>query len=244
MFTTLYLLLLFFLVLFSWIGNVYGLSLPEGDIVPSLLSSESMRWFVRHGVDHITEAPIVTVLLVLILMSVVRSIGLSRYVARLMSERRLPVLSRRQRHASRVACSIFGVGLLLVLSGVLLPGGNLLSVTGHLAGGPLSRGWLLVVLLVVCIPGLVYGRIVGLWHTERDMLSALTTEIARCSGYFVTLIVASQLMAALRYTRLFEFVQHGDVISQLFTFLVYALPLLPYYIKYECARGHHGLLPE
>lgn len=231
MFATFYLSLLFLLVLFSWIGNVYGLSLPDGDIVPNLLSPESLRWFVRHGIDHISHAPIVTIFLVLMLVSAVRGVGLPRYISYILCERRLPILSRRQLHASRIAISVFGAGLLLVLSGVLLPGGNLLSVTGHLAGGPLSSGWLLVVLLVVCIPCLVYGRIVGLWHTERDMIGALTSEVARCSGYIVPFIVASQFMAALHYTRLFEFIQHGDRISQFCSFLLYVLPLLPYYIN-------------
>ena len=229
MFATLYLSLLFLLVLFSWIGNVYGLSLPDGDIVPNLLSPESLRWFVRHGIDHISDAPIVEVLLVLVLLGTVRGVGLTRYVAHLLCERQLPILSRRQLHASRIAFVVFGVGLLLVLSGVVLPGGNLLSVTGHLAGGPLSSGWLLVVLLVVCIPCLVYGRIVGLWHTERDMIGVLTSDIARCSGYIIPLIVASLLMAALHYTRLFEFMQHGDRILRFCSFLLYVLPLFPYY---------------
>ena len=231
MFATFYLSLLLLLVLFSWICNVYGLLLPDGDIVPNLLSPESLRWFVRHGIDHISDAPIVAISLVLMLVSVVRGVGLPRYVSQIFYEHKLPILSRRQLYASRIALLVFGIGVLLVLSGVLLPGGNLLSVTGHLAGGPLSKGWLLVVLLVVCIPCLVYGRIVGLWYTERDMIGALTSEIARCSGYIVPFIVVSQLMAALHYTRLFEFLQYGDRISQFCSFLFYVLPLLPYYMN-------------
>lgn len=226
LFATLYLVLLVLLVLFSWIASAYGLVLPSGEAVSSLLGADSMRWFVRHSVENIAAAPIVQVVLVLIMVGAVRSCGVARGVGNLVREsRRLP-LSRRQQYAARIALIVLGVCLLLVVWGIVAPSGNLLSVTGRIAGGPLSGGWPFILLLQVCVPCLVYGRISGLWHTERDVLDAFTAEIARCSGYFVTLIVGSQLMAALHYVHLFDLLGWGRKGVNFFMFLLYGLPLL------------------
>lgn len=226
LFATLYLVLLVLLVLFSWIASAYGLVLPSGEAVSSLLGADSMRWFVRHSVENIAAAPIVQAVLVLIMVSAVRSCGVVRSVGYFMRERRRMPLSRRQQYAARIALVVLGVCLLLVVWGIVAPSGNLLSVTGRIAGGPLSRGWLFILLLLVCVPCFVYGRVSGLWHTERDVLDAFTAEIARCSGYFVTLIVASQLMAAIHYVRVFELLGWGDGAVTTLTAIVYGLPLM------------------
>lgn len=226
MFPVVYTLLLFILVMFSWIASVYGFVLPDGELMPSLLSSDSSRWFVRHSIEHIASAPIVYVLLVLMMMSAIRSCGVVFYVKHLFLERRRPSLTRRQQYAARIAWVVFLVCIVLVLWGVLSPKGNLLSVTGHIAGGPLSSGWLFILFVIVCAASLVYGCLVGLWHTPQSILKAFTTEIARCSDYFVTYIITSQLVAALHYTHFFQLLGWGSSAVSLFTFLVYGVPLV------------------
>ena len=231
LFTLVYIILLLLLVLFSWIASVYGVALPSGDVMPSLLGSDSLRWFVRHSIDTIASAPIVEVLLLLIMIGAMRSCGLTRHLGYLARERKRLPLTHRQQHAARIAWVVFGVILLMVLSGVMLPNGNLLSVTGHIAGGPLSRGWLFLLCIMVCVPCLVYGCIAGLWHTEGEIIDALASEIARCSGYFVTLIVASQLMAALHYVGLFELLGADSLFVWAFTFFIYTMPLFLFLFK-------------
>ena len=226
MFPLIYTLLLFILVMFSWIASVYGFVLPDGELIPSLLSSNSLRWFVRHSIEHIASAPLVYVLLVLIMMSAIRSCGVVFYVKHLFHERRRPTLVRRQQYAARIAWLVFLVCLLWVLWGVVSPIGNLLSVTGRIAGGPLASGWLFLLFVIVCVPCLVYGLMTGLWHTPQSILKAFTTEIARCSDYFVTFVITSQLMAALHYTQMFQLLGWGSCAVSLFTILVYGVPLV------------------
>ena len=225
MFTTIYICLLLVLVFVSWIASIYGLMLPNGAVMPSLLSADSMRWFVRHSMEIIEAAPLAQVLLILLMVGTIRSCGLIRYVAHLMREHRALPLVHRQKHATRIALLVFGVFVALVLSGILTPDGNLLSVTGHIAGGPFSRGWLFLLCLVVCVPCLVYGRLSDLWHTEYELLGFLTSEIARCSGYFVTLVVAALFMAALHYVGLFELLEWSDSVVAIFSMVLYGLPL-------------------
>lgn len=229
MFATLYLLLFLVVALFSWVASIFGLLLPNGALLPSMLSADGIRWMVRHGLDNIASAPVVTVLVVLVLIGVLRSVGAIKTISYVIYKHKLPSLSRRQRYASRVAWCVFGVALSVVLIGVLPPGGNLLSVTGHISGGPLAKGWLLVLLIVVCVPCLMYGWIAGIWHTERDILDAFSSELARCSGYLVTLVIASQLMGAILYTGLFDLMSFGQNTRLFCTFVIYAAPLIPYY---------------
>ena len=225
MFTTIYICFLLVLVFVSWIASIYGLMLPNGAVMPSLLSADSMRWFVRHSMEIIEAAPLAQVLLILLMVGTIRSCGLIRYVAHLMREHKALPLVHRQKHATRIALLVFGVFVALVLSGILTPDGNLLSVTGHIAGGPFSRGWLFLLCLVVCVPCLVYGRLSDLWHTEYELLGFLTSEIARCSGYFVTLVVAALFMAALHYVGLFELLEWSDSVVAIFSMVLYGLPL-------------------
>lgn len=226
MFTSVYLLLLLLLVLFSWIANVYGVMLPNGEMIPSLLSADSFRWFVRYGVGHVADAPIVQVLFVLLMVGAARGCGLLRHLKHLIYEREYLPLTRRQRYAARVSWGIFVLSIFFVLSGVLLPGGSLLSVTGRIVGGPLSRGWLFLLCIVVCVSCWAYGRLSGLWYTERGALQAFTSEIARCSHYFVTLIVASQLVAALHYVHIFDLLGWGAALTRWCVTLLYGLPLV------------------
>lgn len=226
MFAILYILLLLALVMFSWIASVYGFVLPDGELLPSLLSADSFRWFLRHSIDNIAGVPIVYVLLVLMMIGTVRSCGVLNYFSHLLHEGERPFLTRRQQYASRVAWVVFGGCMSMILWGVLSPKGNLLSVTGHLAGGPLACGWLFVLSVIVCVPCLVYGCLGGLWQTPQSVLKAFTAEIARCSDYFVTYIVASQLIAALHYTQMFQLLQWQNTTMTLFQIIVYGAPLI------------------
>lgn len=203
MFTSLYLLLVVAMALFSWIANVYGFMLVDGEVVPSLLSAESLRWFVRHCMQHIASAPFAVVLLVLMIVGVIRNVGLVQYFVSVFRKREFPQLSRKQRYALSISLGVLLVGVVWLIYGITPLGGNLLSVSGEIAGGPFSRGWLFLLWLLVGVPCLVYGWVSGLWHTGKEMLGALSSELSRCSSYFVTFVVASQLMAALHYMGLF-----------------------------------------
>lgn len=79
---TLYFLLGVFLVIFSWLGSLYGLMTihPEtGEIhrVQNLLSPEGIRWFLRHVISNFTGfAPLGMVLVAMIGVGVAKHSGL------------------------------------------------------------------------------------------------------------------------------------------------------------------------
>ena len=221
--SSLYLLSIVILVLFSWVGSVCGLTLPNGALIPNLLSPESLRWFVRHGIDHIAASPLVELLLVLIVIGALRSSGLLSAIVSHSS------MSRRQRHALIISIGLFGGELLLLVLGIL-PGGNLLSITGHVYGSPLAQGWLFILLLIISIPCIAYGRMSGAWTSSDSVISKLTSEISRCSSYVIICIVASQLIACVDYICLFDFLEWGDFMSILFEVIVYGMPFIVLFI--------------
>ena len=222
---SLYLLLIAIVVLFSWLGSAYALPLPDGGILPNLLSGEGMRWLVRHSVDNIAAAPLVEVLLVLISAGALHSSGL--FDAMIHRERHTV---RRDRHALRIALVVLVICACVVLVSIA-PGGNLLGVTGHIAGGPFATGWLFLLALVVIIPCILYGYMSGQWHTREELFTGITSELSTCASYFVTLIVASQLMGIAQYTHLFELIKAPSIVRDIIEASIYILPLIALYIN-------------
>lgn len=218
--SSLYLLLIAVIVLFSWVGSIYALTLPDGSMIPNLLSEESVRWFVRHSIDNVSAAPLVEALLALIAIGALRSSGL---LTALIHYTSLDV--RRHRHALYTALAVLAVCLCLVLMGIA-PGGNLLSVTGHIAGGPFASGWLFLLTLVASVPSIVYGCMSGQWRNAKELFAGLSSEIASCASYFVTIVVASQLVAVMQYVRLFELLGISYAMQSIIVALVYAIPFI------------------
>lgn len=217
--TNLYLLLLVVVVLFSWVGSIYALLLPDGSVLPNLLSEEGVRWFVRHSIDNMSSAPFVEVLLVMIAVGALRKSGLLSALLH-----RNSLSERHHRHALYIALVVWLGCLCLVLWGIL-PGGNLLSVTGHIAGGPFASGWLYLLTLVMCVPCIVYGLICGQWRNSREVFAGLSSEIASRASCFVTYVVASQLVAAMQYIRLSELLGMSYVMQRMVVVLIYVVPL-------------------
>ena len=216
---SIYLLLIVALVLFSWVGSVYGLMLPDGTLLPNLLSEEGTRWFVRHSMDNVSAAPFAEVLLVLLAVGSLRGSGLWHALWHRGS------LVQRQRHALLVAMVVMTVCACIVLLGIV-PGGNLLSVTGHIAGGPFASGWPFLLTLVIVLPCIVYGKMCGQWHTSKELYVGLASSVVSYAGYFITLVVASQLVAAIQYVRLFQLLGLSSAMQAFCFGLIYTIPLI------------------
>lgn len=217
--SSIYLLLFIVLVLFSWVGSVYGLTLSDGSLMPNLLSEEGVRWFVRHSMDNISAAPFAEAVLGLLAVGALRSSGLW-YAIWHRSQ-----LVQRQRHALLVSLVLMAVCASVVVWGII-PGGNLLSVMGHLSGGPFATGWPFLLWLIVIVPSIVFGRMCGQWRTTKDLYVGFTSAIVSYSNYFVTLIVASQLVASMHYVRLFYLIGFSQITQNLCIGALYAIPLI------------------
>ena len=97
------------LVLFSWIGSIYGL----GE-VQSLLSAEGIRWVLGHVVENYVQSPVLGIVLILFMgLGIVLRSGLYDAVKRY--ARRNKLLSRKERRALMLS-----VGVLLLYLAILV----------------------------------------------------------------------------------------------------------------------------
>lgn len=224
-FTVIYLLLLLSVALGSWVCSVYALSSADGVAVVNMLDAAGVRWMVRNSMECIAGAPFVEVLLVLLMIGAVKQCGLVECFPLWGGKRPMSALSKRQSYALYGTLGIAVSLTAVVLFGILPPGRNLLSVTGHFLGSPLASGWLFLLCLLVCVCCLCYGWLSDAWRSERDVLKALSSEVSRCSGYFVTLVVAAILVAALQYTQLLSMVGWADY-SSVIAVVLYGFPFL------------------
>jgi len=181
-FTTLYLLLLAAVVIASWLVGLYGVE--SGG---NLLSDEGGRWWMRSVLPSFAASPVGEILVVLFTLGIVKSVWLES-----------PRVKSKK--ATAVALMVFVALMGLLLWGVF--SGALMSVTGHWANSPLQRGWLVVLALLIGIPSLCYGLTNGTFTNREQVLGALCSEVVRCAPSFVTLFIASQLIAVLAYSGL------------------------------------------
>ena len=207
-FTTLYLLLLFVAVIASWLVGLYGVS-----GVRSLLSAEGIRWWMRVVMPSFASAFLPEVMVVLFALGIVRR-SFRRWNGR----------------AFAAAVAVFVLLLGLVGWGVL--SGSLLSVSGRWAHSPLQVAWLPLLAALVSIPALCYGLASGTYTSGTQVLRALGCEVVRCAPAFVTLFVASQLMAVLAYSGLPTVCGMGESAFRVVKAVVCWLPFVyEYFVK-------------
>ena len=208
-FTTLYVLLLVLAVLASWLVGLYGV-----DSVNSLLSGEGVRWWMRSVLPSFVASPVGEMLLVLFTLGAIKVTHSSEE-------------ARGRLRPWAVALVVFALLTGLVVWGVM--SGCLLSVTGRWAHSPLQAGWLPVLSLLVGIPCLSFGLTNGTLTSGSQVLEALSSEVKRCAPAFVTLFVASQLVAVLNYSRLPQACGIGE---KAYTYIVYAIYWIPFIVTY------------
>lgn len=207
-FTTIYLLLLVTAVIASWLVGLYGVA--SGG---NLLSDEGVRWWMRSVLPSFAASPVGEIFVVLFTLGIVRQ-----------SFRKRPT----SRKAVAVALLVFVALLGLLLCGLF--SGTLLSVTGRWANSPLQGGWLIVLALLTGIPSLCCGLTNGTFANGEQVLRALSSEVVRCAPSFVTLFVASQLVAVLAYSGLPAVCGIGDTAFRCIAAVLYWLPFIFEYI--------------
>ena len=169
---TLYALLTVTVVLASWMGDVYGLSveLPSGGEplpVQSLISAEGLRWWLRHVVSNVTGfAPLGMVLIALL------GVGLAVHSGFLAATLRR--WSGGRRGVRRAVVGVVVVGLL----------SNVVGDAGYVLLLPLAAWWFRAVGLHP-VAGLVAGFVsvacgysANLFLSTADPLLARTTQEA------------------------------------------------------------------
>lgn len=225
-----YLVLLAIVILVSWIASFYEIRSVSGNadqMVRSVLTPQGLRWMGRTACGVLGSAPFGQAVMLLLMVGMVVQSGLFRAIFR--------PESAKQRVSLILAAVIFAVVLGLILSGVFFGSRPFLSLTGRLAGSPLADNPLVFVLLLVLAPSLVFGFSAGKLRTLADCIEIMTDSIKAGSSFLLTMLVASQLIQTLEYTRLFRLLGLTDQAFQVLSFLIYWIPL-PILLRHESRR--------
>lgn len=208
----LYLFLIVALAAFSWIGNIYGLTLK------SLLAQESIRWGVRSVMNNYKQAPIAEIL------SLCMGIGLMQYGG-LRVELLKAYRSVKQRRALMLVLVISILYVGAVIATIAYPHAILLSATGSITRSPFSEGFVFIFSFGCGIIGLIYGIASGQIRCVHDILLGLSFLISRMAPYLVILFLASQLIAFANYSQFIQLINLSECVNKTITWFIYLLPL-------------------
>lgn len=200
------------IIIVSWFGNYYGLD------IRNILSAEGLRWFVENLIPNITLSPLAEIVFLLMAISVVVESGLLKVF--------FGNLSPKQRRALQLTGALFLVYCLSLVVLIFFSSSILLSALGTISGSPLSRGVLGIVGISLLLIGNFYGFVSGRLVTVNDFVQAHCELLRRVSPFFITIVIASQLVAFVGYA-------FGDGIffnRGLFIVIIYYIPLFLYLV--------------
>ena len=218
--SVLFFLLTLALVLFSWIGSIYG----WGE-VQSLLSADGIRWALGHVMENYVQCTALGLVLVL-LMGVGVGVKGGLYDALRRLFKRGKLLSRKERRALNLALIVWVVYVLLVVAMFLLPWNFLLGVTGSWFHSPFAKGFVYILSLGIGCSGMVYGYVSDTYHRIEDVVMGMSCLVARSAPYFVTLFFVVQFFSCLKYSHLAEWMGMNSKIISVFYQLCCYFPLM------------------
>ncbi len=197
---TLFFLLTVGVALCSWIGNVYGL----GE-VQSLLSPEGIRWVLRSALADYVSTPALGIVLVLFMgLGIAYRSGVWGTLGRALRQGKH--ISRKEKRALTLAAATLLVYVLSVVCATFVPWTLLRSVTGSLAHSPFLVGIWYILSFGIGLSGIVFGYASDRFRSDRAIVSAMSSLIARYADYFVSLFFVVQFFSSLAYTRLPEWI--------------------------------------
>lgn len=227
----LYFILWLVVVLFSWMDSVYELITlsPSSNgemghtVVQNLLSAESVRWLVRNVIPNFLQSPVGEALLVLTALGVIDRSGLLSLLFGFVRRRKSSV---KQRRAFIISLFSFLLIVAVLSLSIIRPWGILLGVTGSLSQSPFAHGLLFLVAFVLSVTGIVYGSLSGEFRSTGDVVEGLTHYLSLYASFFLTLFMASQLVACIRYSQLNVMLGIGEESFEYIAQAIYWLPLL------------------
>lgn len=226
-----YLILVLAVILASWTGSVLEMrfsSVFSMYGIRSMLSAAGIRWLVSNAGNTIARAPIGNAIMLFMAFGAVNGSGLGRAIVKCFRG----ALSPREKASLTVAAvSLLLLGLLFVMGAV--SGGNLsVGLAGGLSGSPLAMGLAFTVMLAATVPSIAYGLASGTFQSSHDCVRALAGVVAQMAEFLVCMVVASQLVETILYTRLDVLLGIGPQLMRTISFVLYWLPL-PLVILYR-----------
>lgn len=220
-----YLTALLLVVLLSWTGGMYDLrGVGRSTAVPlrSLLDAQGIRWLLRNSARSMAAAPVGNAVLLLSCLGVFGRSGLGDVLVRVVCKGNI---AYKERMALLLAGVIFMI--ILVLTGIGVFGRNhlLSGLSGRFLQGPLMDGAMFLLFLAVAVPSVVYGLTVYRFRNIDDIINSMVSLFIPLASFFLTMLIASQLIAAYDYSGLSALLPVSPGTGTAIRFLIWWLPL-------------------
>ena len=230
-----YIVLLLVAMTVSWIGSILQMRITErsSDIVlQNILNAQGIRWLVRSFPTAISDAPVGNALLLLSATGLLKASRICGSVRRALQR---VSLSYKERVGLITALSVLAVFVCLILADLSLGHRVLSGITGTLSDSPIADGAMLVLFLVIALPSVIFGFASGVFRNSGSVMSGLTMFSTLTMSFLITLLIGSQLLAILTYSRLGMLIGLEGRTLSVTEFIVWWLPL-PWLLAIEWSR--------
>lgn len=221
----LYLFLSIAVILIAWVGSFWELRNVDVNselVLRSLLTIDGVRFLLHNSVSLFDDAPIANILMLLFTIGVANRSLLFKTLSLFLHHKSL---SYKQYASLLLSCIVFALLFVLLLYGIFGPGHILLSISGTLKNSPLIDGFFAILMILVLLPCLIYGMATDSFNVVDDGIEALVSVIRLVPSYLLTLFMASFLMSVITYSRIDVLIGAGTTAIQLFSQILYWLPL-------------------
>lgn len=185
-------LLLFFVIVFSWIVS----SISPSSHVHSLISGEGIRWFMGGFTSCLSNPLIVWILVGSIAWGAVIKSGFLKALKQIYCKEKI---TYRQKHALVISCALFVVSCLLIILLAFIPHAALLGATGSLYPSPFSSGVVPLIAFIVVIVSSVYGISCGELSDIRQVFECLYVGVKMSAPIWPLYIFAMQLYLSIMF---------------------------------------------
>ena len=221
----LYLFLSIAVILIAWVGSFWELrniNVNSELILRSLLTIDGVRYLLHNSVSMLDDAPIANILMLLFTIGVANRSLLFKTLSLFLHHKSL---SYKQYASLLLSFIVFVLMFVLLIYGVFGPEHLLLSISGTLKNSPLIDGFFAILMILVLLPCLIYGMATDSFNVVDDGIEALVSVIRLVPSYLFTLFMASFLMSVITYSRIDVLIGAGTTAIQLFSQILYWLPL-------------------
>ncbi len=204
----------------SWIGSLNNIP------VRNMLSTEGIRWMLKNIVNNIETSPFISLFILLTGFSILKA---SCFFKCFSLQKRKPRvflgLSGKRLQAFLLATFFFivYVGIVLVLTFSRYE--ILLSITGGLERSPFLSALPFLIFVGCAVWGGIYGLASGVYQGLTDVVKGAIVVPARLIGYFIYIMIVSQLLAIWNYSDIDVYMGIDSSVMTMIGWGVYYVPL-------------------
>lgn len=140
---------------------------------------------------------------------------------------KLERLNKKEKKGLLLSMGVFAFFLILMLAGALPKNGILRGEGGDLLHSPLLHGVVTILFVVAGLMGIVYGKTVGVFKNDSDVMNGMADSMKTLATYLVLVFFAAQFVAYFKESNLgIILAVHGAQALQAANLNIYVLMIM------------------